>query len=138
MSDHLAEGGVAFVVFPPYYSPYGGHQQILPRRKIGFVPYNKLPYIQLLPDALFKRIVAGDSPANDEVERLRGVRLTLKRFARGTGRAGFEISRRKLYLSRSTFSLRYGMPVIGASFLGRIPLVNELTTTAAYFLLRKR
>lgn len=137
MRVHLNDRGVMFVVFPPYYSPYGGHQQILPRKKLGFIPYNKLPYLQLLPNALFNRIIAGESPANSEVARLRGIRLTLSRFERETRAAGFEITQRKLYLSRPTFSLRYGMPVIGASFLGRVPGLRELVTTAGYFLLGK-
>ena len=46
---HLNKNGLIFVAFPPYYSPYGAHQQILPRKTIGSVPYNKLPYLQLLP-----------------------------------------------------------------------------------------
>ena len=71
VARHLSSDGLVFVVFPPYYSPYGAHQQILPRKKLGFLPYNKLPYVQLLPDRSFSAIIRGDAPANREVARLR-------------------------------------------------------------------
>jgi SAM-dependent methyltransferase len=132
---NLSGGGVILVVFPPYYSPYGAHQQILPRKMIGPIPYNKLPYIQLLPHRIFSAIVGGEGAANREVQRLRGIRLTLGRFEGSADRAGFKIRRKKLYLSRPTFALRYGIPVIEASILGKVPLLNELVVTAGYYLL---
>ncbi len=131
----LAPNGTVFVVFPPYYSPYGAHQQILPRKKALFVPYNKLPYLQLLPRGLFLSVVKGESPANREVERLSGIRLTIRGFERCARTAGFTVRSKRMFLSRPSFALRYGLPVIGASVLGRIPIVNEVAVTAAYYLL---
>lgn len=134
---HLAPGGVLFVDFPPYYSPYGAHQQTLPRKKIGFLPYNKLPYIQLLPDALFYRIVGGDSAASREVMRLRRIRLTLRRFRRQVRAAGLRTRNEHLYLLRPSFKLRYGTPVLAAFLLGAIPGLNEFVVTGANFLLER-
>jgi SAM-dependent methyltransferase len=131
----LAPGGVVFVVFPPYYSPYGAHQQILPRRTFAGVPYNKLPYLHLLPDGLFARLTAGDAPSEREVARLRGIRLTLSGFERRARAAGLRVRRRRLYLSRPSFALRYGLPVVRAGFLGKVPGLRELVVTAGYFLL---
>lgn len=135
--SHLAPSGVLFVVFPPYYSPYGAHQQILPRRTIGPLPYNKLPYIQLLPDALFRRLTAGESAAHREVARLRGIRLTLSKFRREVHAAGLRVRRQNLYLLRPSFKLRYGTPVVRASVLGAIPGLRELLVTGAYSLLER-
>lgn len=135
---HLEADGRVFVVFPPYYSPYGAHQQILPRKRIAYIPYNKLPYIQLLPDSWFMKIVSGEAPANREVQRLRGVRLTIRRFERSVSEAGFAIREKRFYLSRPTFALRYGIPVLAAPGVGRIPLLRELVVTAAYYLLERR
>jgi SAM-dependent methyltransferase len=137
LGNVLSPDGVLFVVFPPYYSPFGAHQQILPRRGIGPLALNKLPWIQLLPDALFRRIAAGSTPANAEVTRLRTIRLTLRRFERTAAAAGFDIAKRRLYHVRPTHKLRYGLPVLGAPVLGRIPLLNELVVSAGYYLLRR-
>ena len=134
---HMAQDAVLYVEFPPYYSPFGAHQQILPRKKIGFLPYNKLPYIQLLPSKIFRRLVAGESSANREVLRLREIRLTLRKFRRQAKLAGLQIRAHKLYLSRPSFKLRYGIPVAGASFLGEVPYLNELVVTGGDFLLTR-
>lgn len=138
MRRHLNANGVIFVVFPPYYSPYGAHQQILPRKKLGPIPYNKLPFVQLLPDVCFGAIVAGDGAPNDEVRRLRGIRLTLRKFRRAVAEADYNVRASRMFLSRPSFALRYGIPTIPASFIGAVPLLNELLVTAAYFLLEPK
>lgn len=131
----LSEEGKIFVIFPPYYSPFGAHQQILPRKKIWFVPYNKLPWLQLLPRSLFERLVRGEGSAAREVRRLSGIRLTVGKFERSAREAGFAVARRRLYLSRPSFALRYGLPVIDASWLGGLPGLREVLVTAAFYLL---
>jgi SAM-dependent methyltransferase len=133
--DHLSENGLVFVVFPPYCSPYGAHQQIIPRKTIGPVPYNKLPYLQLLPKSWFLRLISGGSAANREVERLNGIRLTIRRFEKAVETAGLAVRAKKLFLSRPTFALRYGLPVMGAGWLGKLPGLKEVMVTAAYYLL---
>ncbi len=135
--EKLSEDGRVFVVFPPYYSPFGAHQQILPRKKFLFVPYNKLPFIQLLPKGLFLSMAAGTDPASREVARLSDIRLTLSKFEKCVAEAGLRIEHSRMYLSRPSFALRYGIPVIDASILGKIPFVNELFVTAGYYLLKK-
>ncbi len=138
LRDNLTENGVLFIVFPPYYSAYGAHQQILPKKKLGFVPYNKLPFIQLLPDPVFAAITRGDEPSHREVDRLRRIRLTIRRFERSCDQAELSVLRRKFYLTRPTHGLRYGVPVVPASILGKIPGLNELIVTACYYLLGKK
>ncbi|MFQ5512247.1 MAG: class I SAM-dependent methyltransferase [Candidatus Krumholzibacteriia bacterium] len=133
--EHLTPSGRVFVVFPPYYSPYGAHQQLLPRTTLVRIPYNKLPYLQLLPDPWFLPVTKGDSGAHREVKRLRSIRLTIRGFEKHVREAGFRVTRKRFYLSRPSFALRYGAPVIGAGPLGRVPFLNEVLVTAAYYLL---
>jgi SAM-dependent methyltransferase len=134
----LDDAGVFFIVFPPYYSAYGAHQQILPGKRVGGISYNKLPFIQLLPDRWFIPIARGDAPPQREVVRLRGIRLTLRKFYRSAAEAGLSLRRSTHYLTRPTHKLRYGVPVMRAYLLGRIPLLNELLVTACYCLLEKK
>jgi SAM-dependent methyltransferase len=131
----LSSDGVVFVVFPPYYSPYGAHQQIGPRKRFLSVPYNKLPYLQLLPGGLFRSIVGGGTDSQREIERLNGVRLTIRKFERRVREGGFTVRERKMFLSRPSFALRYGAPVVEALLVGRIPILNEVLVTAAYYLI---
>lgn len=48
----LAEQGKVFFGFPPWYMPFGGHQQVV-KHKLG----SKLPYIHLLPNFLYVGIL---------------------------------------------------------------------------------
>jgi hypothetical protein len=64
--------------------------------------------------------------------------LTIRKFERSADSAGLAVRRQKFYLTRPTHKLRYGIPVLGASVLGRIPLLNELLVTACYYLLGKK
>jgi len=137
LRDALALDGMLLVVFPPYYSPYGGHQQILPRRGPRYTAWRKLPWVQLLPDLLFRKLAAGDESSSREVRRLRGVRLTLSGFEGAVRRAGLRVRCRRHYLSRPTYALRYGMPVIPAGTIGRIPWLRELVVTAGYYLVSR-
>jgi len=137
VKDGLADGGIFFVVFPPYYSPFGAHQQILPTKRFFFVPYNKLPYVQLLPRGVLARLARGEDAPSREVRRLQRIRLTLRRFERLVSQGGFRVVKRKFYLSRPTYALRYNLPVVGAGFLGKIPLLRELVVTGAYYLLAR-
>jgi SAM-dependent methyltransferase len=134
---NLAEKGSLFVTFPPYYSPYGAHQQILPRRKALFLPYNRLPYLQLLPRRVFEGLVRGEGPAHREVMSLSGIRLTIRRFERSVRESKLVTARKKMFLTRPSFALRYGVPVVGASLLGRVALLREVAVTAAYYLLAR-
>ncbi|MEJ2719970.1 MAG: methyltransferase domain-containing protein [bacterium] len=135
--ERLSGNGVVFVVFPPYCSAYGAHQQILPRKSIGPLPYNKLPFIQLLPRRWFLSLTAGDTAPNREVARLSGIRLTIRRFERAVGRSGLAVKAKKFFLSRPTFSLRYGVPALGAGPLANVPGLRELLVTGAYYLLER-
>ncbi len=132
---HLGPNGRVFVEFPPYYSPYGGHQQILPRRTVAGIPYNKLPYLQLLPTPLFMLLTRGSGRAHEEVARLRGIRLTIAAFERIVREAGYVAVARSHYLSRPSHAVRWGLPVIPAVVLGRLPLVREVLVSAAVYLL---
>ena len=44
----LKPGGVIFFAFPPWMMPYGGHQQVLPKKLAS-----KMPYYHLLPGKMY-------------------------------------------------------------------------------------
>ena len=48
LSSFLKNTSKVFFGFPPWYMPFGGHQQVI-KHKIG----SKLPYIHLLPNFLY-------------------------------------------------------------------------------------
>ncbi len=102
----LRPGGYLYISFPPYPSPYGGHQHLLHNF------WGKLPYIHLLPEPLFERLIAsGREPDRSEVRRLRRIRLSFERFHRAAAEAGYRIVLQKHYLLRPVFRFRFGLPL---------------------------
>jgi SAM-dependent methyltransferase len=136
--SHVAEfvkpGGYMFIVFPPYYSPFGAHQHLLDNAM------GKLPYIQTLPDPLFTKAYkkARLQIDVDEVAHIRNVRLTIAKMRKTINDQGFELVREELYFLRPVFKMKFGLPAIKANFLKALPGVRELFALEASYLIRKQ
>ncbi len=128
----IKPGGYLFVTFPPYHSPFGGHQHTL-----ASLP-GKIPYIHLLPDFLFHPLIASGRPADiEEVKRLQHIKLTPKKFIHAAESAGFQISHADYYLLRPVFKMKFGLPTISLTPLSNLPLVKSFLSLEAAYLLKK-
>ena len=58
LKNFLREGGIIFFGFPPWYMPFGGHQQVAMGKWVS-----KMPWYHVLPRPLYKGILkmAGES-----------------------------------------------------------------------------
>lgn len=131
--DFLKPGGFLYVVFPPYYSPYGGHQHAL----ANF--WGKLPFIQYLPDPIFGAMIkSGRKLDIEEVSRLRHIRMTTGKFRKAAKQVGFDIVDEELYFLRPVFKLKFGLPAVKVNILKGLPFVREIFALEAGYLLRKR
>ncbi|HYM20962.1 MAG TPA: class I SAM-dependent methyltransferase [Candidatus Kapabacteria bacterium] len=126
-------GGWLFIVFPPYYSPFGAHQHLLDNTM------GKLPYLQTMPDAIFTKAYknARLQIDVDEVSRLRNIRLTIAKMRRAIKNAKLELVREELYFIRPVFKMKFGLPPVRANLLRHIPGLRELAALEASYLLRK-
>ncbi|MDP4221242.1 MAG: class I SAM-dependent methyltransferase [Bacteroidota bacterium] len=132
--DFMKPGGWLYVVFPPYYSPFGAHQHLLDNT------VSKFPYIQLLPEPLFKQAYKNARLQIDveEVSMLRRIRLTISKMRRAIKNALLELVDEELYFIRPVFKLKFGLPPIKANLLKYIPGLRELAALEASYLLRKK
>jgi len=134
----LRPGGYLFVSFPPYYSPFGGHQHLARGR------VRNIPFLHVLPRRLFSRVAR---PTANEYMSAEGVRedmvsvreakLTLGGAERAFARAGLVLVDRDLFLMRPEYTLRYGVKTRRAGVLGRLPLVREALVGGGFYLVRK-
>ncbi len=131
--DFLKPGGYLYIVFPPYYSPFGAHQHLLK------TIWGKIPYLQFLPDLFFKPLTSRAKYPIDipEVASLREIKLTIRKFRRSVRKVGLEIVEEELYFLRPVFKLKFGLPPVKANFLKMIPGVREMVALEASYLLRK-
>ncbi len=109
----LKPGGHLFVTFPPYYSAFGGHQQVyLTGSPLRYVPWTH---------------------GHPKLRDLWRGRMTIGGFERLMRASGYDVLGRELYLLRPSFELRYGTPTIRM----RLPWlrgVREVMCTGAYYL----
>lgn len=129
----LVPGGSALVTFPPYYSPFGGHQHLL-QTILG-----KVPWVHLVPKPVFEWMIRQSTRAADreEVRRLRNIRLTIHRFESAARHVGLVIARKILYLLRPVFRYKFGLPAVRLPrFLYRTPIVDYCALEALYVLYR--
>jgi len=134
----LRPGGHMLVTFPPYWSAFGGHQQV------ASTWLRLVPYAHYLPAAAFFRLAAvHDNPymsaasAIDDMASVRRTRLTLRIAERAFDAAGFETVARDFWLVRPEHEIRFNVRRRHARVVGGVPGLREGVVMGATYLLRR-
>jgi len=129
----IKKDGFLFVTFPPYHSPFGGHQHTV--ASLG----GKFPYIHLLPDFIFHKLIEkGRQNDIGEVKRLQNIRLTPAKFEKAALAAGFSIYKNDFYFLRPVFKMKFGLPAIKSTALSWIPGVKQFASLEACYILQNK
>lgn len=129
----IKPGGHLFVTFPPYMSPYGGHQHTVAGNF-----FSRLPYIHLLKlDTFMNLISSGRQNDIEEARRLYDIRLTPEKFKNAAAKAQYEIVHEDYYLSRPVFKIKFGLPIVRLKALRQSKFVQNYIVTEAAYLLKK-
>jgi len=126
----LGDSGTVAFTFPSYLSPFGGHQQNLKS------PALRVPWLQLTP-AFLPLVRWLDPRAHAEMASLRRCGLTTRRLERDLHHCGLGVVAKRHFLLRPIFRYRYGLPVVEAGPIGRVPGARDLLTTASWYLARR-
>ncbi len=116
------------LTFPPYTSPFGGHQQLLG------TPLGKVPFIHLLPTRLFDRVIrSGDIVNQEEVRRLHKIRCSVQSVITAARDVGLQVLSERYFGLRPVFRWKYNMPIptMEITALRRLPCVASLAMEAA-------
>ncbi|HET7600849.1 MAG TPA: class I SAM-dependent methyltransferase [Gemmatimonadales bacterium] len=135
--DLLRPGGVAFLSYAPFYSPFGGHQH----NGVGAASW--VPWLQLLPEGVFRRVVRCEGNAYKSRESLQAdidavlaTRLTLAAMRRTLATLDATVLLRERYLVRPDYRIKFSLPTVRLP-ARTIPLLSELLCTAEALILRK-
>lgn len=127
-------GGILFIAFPPWYNPFGGHQQMCDSRILS-----KLPWIHLLPRRIYGWLLrtAGETPARIEgLLEIKDTGINLGRFIRIVKREGFSILKQSLWLINPNFEVKFGLrPRRLPHLLGAIPFLRNFLATTGYYII---
>lgn len=128
----MKSDGKLFVTFPPFHSPYGGHQHTV--KSTG----GKLPYIHLLSNKTFNKLIEKGVKADiQEANRIYGIRLTIPKFEQAVKDAGLKIALKECYFLRPVFKMKFGLPSLKINFLAKIPFIRKYLTLEASYILEK-
>ncbi len=134
ISPFLKNDGIIFFGFPAWQMPFGGHQQICK----GFA--SKLPFIHLLPNALYSFIVkssGNDQGCVDELLSIKRSKMPIEHFETLAKQAGYSIIHRQLWFINPHYKQKFGLkPRKLNRLLSSIRYFRNLYSTSAFYLLK--
>lgn len=128
----LKPAGQIFFGFPPWYMPFGGHQQVC-RNKLA----SMAPYYHILPRFLYVGLLklAGEHPqVIKELLEVKDTQITIERFERIIKASGLKVLRQQDYLINPIYKYKFGLtPRKQWAPLTWIPYFRDFVTTCVYY-----
>jgi SAM-dependent methyltransferase len=129
MKTFLKPDGLIFFAFPPWYMPYGGHQQVL-HGVLG-----KLPYWHLLPMPLFKWLLKKTGNQIEEMVEIKETGISIERFERILKQTGYRIVKEQQWMINPVYQYKFGWkPRKQWGIVNALPLIRNFLTTCSYYL----
>ncbi len=132
----MKEDAVFFLAFPPWYNPFGGHQQICRGKFLS-----KLPFYHILPVFLYRNVLklGGESQKTiDDLLEIKETGISIERFERILESENFQLKSRTWYFINPNYETKFGLkPRIQSRILTSIPFIRNFFVTAAYYLISK-
>jgi SAM-dependent methyltransferase len=131
MKKFLKPGGIVFFGFPPWYMPFGGHQQIC-KSKVS-----RLPYIHLLPKGIYRWILKNRKENVGEMMEIRETGISIERFEKICKKEGYSFLHNRHYLLNPIYEWKFGWkPIRQALLIKAIPFVRNFYTTCVYYIIQ--
>jgi len=131
MKNFLNPGGIVFFGFPPWYMPFGGHQQMC-RSKVS-----KLPYIHLLPRGVYRWILKKKKEPVEALMEIRDSGISIERFEKICRKEGYSLLHKRHYLLNPIYEWKFSWkPRKQASLIKAIPFFRNFLTTCVYYIIQ--
>jgi len=126
--------GVIFFAFPPWYMPFGGHQQMCN----SFL--SRVPYFHIFPMPLYRGILKLFGEPQSKIDSLSDTKktgITIERFERILKRENYRILSRKHFLFNPIYKYKFKLnPKEQYKLIQNIPYFRDFLTTAVYYLVK--
>lgn len=136
MKRFLKPGGQIYFGFPPWYMPFGGHQQVAQSKWAS-----KLPYYHILPMPLYVRLLKWMGEGDGKIAELKEVKetaISIERFERIVKKSGYKIVARQWFLINPIYRYKFGLKPRKQNLLfGLIPYLRDVLTTCAYYTIQR-
>ncbi len=127
----LKEGGQIFFGFPPWYMPFGGHQQTC-EKKLGM-----MPYYHILPKPIYRvvlKAIGEQEHTIKDLEEIHDTKITIERFERIVRNSGLKVLKKQHYLFNPIYKYKFGVkPRKQLPLISAIPFFRNFVTTCVYY-----
>ncbi|MGB5030040.1 MAG: class I SAM-dependent methyltransferase [Chitinophagaceae bacterium] len=131
MKNFLKPGGIVFFGFPPWYMPFGGHQQICKSR------ISRLPYIHLLTKGMYKWVLRNRKENVEEMMEIRDTGISIERFEKICKKEGYTLFHTGHYLINPIYEWKFGWkPRKQIGLIKLIPFFRNFLTTCVYYIIQ--
>lgn len=132
----LKPGGLFFLGFPPWYNPFGGHQQVCQNKWLS-----KLPYYHILPTPLYRRMLKWGGEPEERIENLLEVKetgISIERFERILRAEKYTTLKRTFYFINPNYEVKFGLkPRKAWGLISGITFFRNFFVTAMYYVITK-
>lgn len=132
----LAPGGHVFFGFPPWYMPFGGHQQICKNKLLS-----ALPYYHLLPRGIYRWLLNALGESEEVVKELLEIKQTgisIERFRRILKDQAYTVAEERLYFINPNYEVKFNLkPRVQLSVFASIPFLRNFLSTCCYSLVSR-
>lgn len=125
--------GCIFFAFPPWYNPFGGHQQICKNKLISHTPY-----IHLLPNFLYRRCLQAAGENVEEMLDIKSTGISLERFLRIVRDNDYQVDAAALYFINPNYEIKFGLKPRKLWGMANIPYLRNFWTTCGYFVISNK
>jgi SAM-dependent methyltransferase len=130
MKNFLKPGGIVFLGFPPWYMPFGGHQQMC-RSTLS-----RLPWIHLLPRGIYRWILKKKKEPVDALLEIRDTGISIERFERIFRNQGYRLLHHRHYLLNPIYEWKFGWkPRRQGLLIKAVPFFRNFFTTCVYYII---
>jgi SAM-dependent methyltransferase len=133
--DLLKKDGVFFIGFPPWYNPFGGHQQVLENKL-----FSKVPYFHIMPRFMYKGLLKLIGETDGKIEGMLEIydtRITIDRLNRILKKNDYSILKKTDYLINPNYETKFGLkPRKQIGLISAIPFFRNFLITASYYVVR--
>ncbi len=136
LSQFLTPNGVVFFAYPPWWMPFGGHQQICSNKILRV-----LPWFHLLPMPLYKgilKICGEQAGVIKELHEIKETGIIIEKMKSLIIKNNFSILEECFWLINPIYSYKFALkPRRLWSLLSAVPYLRNFYTTAHYLVFSK-
>ena len=135
MRRYLKPEGIAFMSFPAWQMPFGGHQQICTSKILSH-----FPFLHLLPTSLYRGILKCAKEPESTINELLYIKTTktpIELFEKLVKKLNITVLDRRFYFINPHYETKFGLkPRKLARCIGAIPWVRNFFTTSSFYMIK--